>query len=343
MQQQADGWQEPEVLIYSGQVALDLVSELESEQGPQSGTRTEVGPESAPGYLPWLETVAPRKSREEQHVRAPEEQDQGQSHSGTTANPRLSPLDPAESLAALLHDTRNMISAIDLYCDLLEEPSVLAPPFRHYAGELRLVGGASRRLLEKLSLLHLSTDFATGLATDRKSDLSFESRMQDSQNSVELLQTKPIVTPLSNPALSRVANRARVSDVAPNLVPHVPSPSRPGRAQFFQQGEPIQSLADELMANRNILSALAGPGIEVGLSISGGHRPIAVTGDDLTRILVNLCRNAADVMPGGGEIQVALGGRRGILAPDFYRQWAGHSRNRPGGDFRSWIYRPRRP
>lgn len=44
----------------------------------------------------------------------------------------------------------------------------------------------------------------------------------------------------------------------------------------------------------------------MALSISGGHRPLAMAGDDLTRVLVNLCRNAVDVMPNGGHIQIAL-------------------------------------
>ena len=43
-----------------------------------------------------------------------------------------------------------MVTALDLYCDLLQEPGVLAAPFAHYGGELRLVAAASRRLVDKL-------------------------------------------------------------------------------------------------------------------------------------------------------------------------------------------------
>src|SRR6202000_2534294 len=56
-----------------------------------------------------------------------------------------------ENSAGLIHDARNMVTAIELYCDLLEEPGVLADPFRHYAGELRTVSAASRRLLDRLA------------------------------------------------------------------------------------------------------------------------------------------------------------------------------------------------
>jgi hypothetical protein len=52
-----------------------------------------------------------------------------------------------ESLAEVAHDARNMVTALWLYCDLLEEPGVLNPGFHHYANELRLVAAASRNSL----------------------------------------------------------------------------------------------------------------------------------------------------------------------------------------------------
>lgn len=55
-----------------------------------------------------------------------------------------------ESLAAVVHDARNMVTALDLYCALLQEPGVFADPFAHYGVELRLVAAASHRLLDKL-------------------------------------------------------------------------------------------------------------------------------------------------------------------------------------------------
>jgi signal transduction histidine kinase len=60
-----------------------------------------------------------------------------------------------ESLGELAHDARNMVTALSLYCDLLEEPGVLAPSHRHYGSELRLLADASRRLVESLSLLDI--------------------------------------------------------------------------------------------------------------------------------------------------------------------------------------------
>ena len=69
---------------------------------------------------------------------------------------------------------------------------------------------------------------------------------------------------------------------------------------------PIQNLADELAANRNLLSALAGPSIALSVTAEGAKRSVDLTGEDLTRILVNLVRNAVDVIPSRGRIDLTL-------------------------------------
>jgi signal transduction histidine kinase len=71
----------------------------------------------------------------------------------------------------------------------------------------------------------------------------------------------------------------------------------------------MNNLAAELLANRNLLSALAGPGIVVTVDTEGGARPVRLTGEDLTRLLVNLVKNAAEAIPqaaGRGQIQISL-------------------------------------
>jgi signal transduction histidine kinase len=57
----------------------------------------------------------------------------------------------------LLHDARNLVGAIGLYCDLLSMPGVLKPEHRQYPDELRLLGARSRALIDTLmgSLLAL--------------------------------------------------------------------------------------------------------------------------------------------------------------------------------------------
>jgi signal transduction histidine kinase len=171
----------------------------------------------------------------------------------------------AESLAEVAHDARNMVTALGLYCDLLEEPGVLAAPYTHYGSELRLVAAASRRLVEKLELL--------------------DSR--DHPGSSSLLDG---VLPLSKPPVS------------------VDAGDRPRQSKRWEllPALPIESLAAELLANRNLLAALAGPSIALTVVTEGGSLPVRLTGEDLTRVLVNLVKNAAEAMPGGGKIQLAL-------------------------------------
>ncbi len=73
--------------------------------------------------------------------------------------------------------------------------------------------------------------------------------------------------------------------------------------------EPIDNLAEELMANRNLLAALAGPSIAVTVDAEEGVQPVRLTGEDLTRVLVNLVKNSAEAMPAGGWIHLRLNER----------------------------------
>lgn len=184
---------------------------------------------------------------------------------------------PAETFAALLHDARSMVTALDLYCDLLAEPGVLVPAHRHYADELRLVASSSRRLLTQL-------DELAQLAPATQPDALAITAPTPANEAVQLPHTQPDTHLDTQPG--------------PRLVP--------SRSARFALRESVTSLADELMALRNLLAALAGPAITLGLSLDGGYRPIRMASDDLTRLLVNLVRNAADAMPEGGHLQITL-------------------------------------
>jgi signal transduction histidine kinase len=172
----------------------------------------------------------------------------------------------SENLAEVAHDARNMVTALGLYCDLLEEPGVLNPDFQHYGSELRLVATASRRLVEKLVALDARAGLSRGNASNR---------MQ-----------------------SGIDQSGR----------EFTSPPQQGRAHRWDlmPAEPIRNLAEELRTSRNLLAALAGPSIEVTLEAEGGAQPVRLTGEDLTRILVNLVKNAAEAMPEGGCIRLGL-------------------------------------
>jgi signal transduction histidine kinase len=183
-----------------------------------------------------------------------------------------------ESLAEVAHDARNMVTALGLYCDLLEEDGVLAAPFLHYANELRLVAAASRRLVEKL--LALDTRQANG---------AWPSMGNAGAANAYRTRGGDAAWTSAGPATTVRAGRGRRWDPLPAV--------------------PIDNLAAELLANRNLLTALAGPSIALTVDIQGGSQAVRLTGEDLTRILVNLVKNAAEAMPEGGRIQLGLGER----------------------------------
>lgn len=194
-----------------------------------------------------------------------------------------------ESLFDVAHDARNMVTALGLYCDLLGEPGVLAAGFTHYADELRLVATASRRLVEKLAALNAGSEAAEGAVAPI---LQARTCLPAGDSAPRLAgdgghRAGPLWEGLRRGATSRHAPEGyRRWDLLPAL--------------------PIANLAAELRANRNLLAALAGPSIELTVETQGGALPVSLTGEDLTRLLVNLVKNAAEAMPHGGRIRLCL-------------------------------------
>ncbi|HWG21776.1 MAG TPA: sensor histidine kinase [Terracidiphilus sp.] len=70
--------------------------------------------------------------------------------------------------------------------------------------------------------------------------------------------------------------------------------------------DPIDNLQEELLANRNLLDAMAGLAIAVAVRTEGGARPVRLSSEDLTRVLVNLVKNASEAMGRAGAIEITL-------------------------------------
>ena len=142
------------------------------------------------------------------------------------------------------------------------------------------MAAASRRLVEKL--VALDTHTAPEIAT------AFSSAPEMGSWTAAAMGGNLLERGLLEPAL---AERRR--------------PMGPSRWDLMP-AEPIDNLAAELLANRNLLAALAGPAVAVAIDVVGGARPVRLTGEDLTRVMVNLVKNAAEAMPAGGLIQIVL-------------------------------------
>jgi signal transduction histidine kinase len=117
-----------------------------------------------------------------------------------------------ENLDEIAHDARNMVTALHLYCDLLQEPGVLATPFASYGGELRLVADASRRLAEKLESMEPArppAHAATGMDT-----VNTELWPAPAQGSKSRLWKSVFASPIRNLAEELFANRSLLAALA---------------------------------------------------------------------------------------------------------------------------------
>jgi signal transduction histidine kinase len=234
-----------------------------------------------------------------------------------------------ESLAELAHDARNMVTALGLYCDLLEEPGVLATQFAHYGNELRLVAAASRRLVEKLVALDVHGSAVHGAGVH---GTAMRGIARPGGKTASPPATLEVARLPDRPEIGEeTAQRAAIPQAWTSAMP--PAGPAPGRERGLATGlEPgvaqagrwdlmppalISNLAQELLANRNLLSALAGPSIALTLDVEGGALPVRLNAEDLTRVLVNLVKNAAEAMPGGGSIRIGLRRRTGTAEAGF--------------------------
>jgi signal transduction histidine kinase len=174
----------------------------------------------------------------------------------------------SETVVEVAHDARNMVAALGLYCDLLQEPGVLATPFVHYGLELRQVAVASRRLLDKLA------------AMGRPAPVAIESFWRGESRTAELWP-------------ARLPGENHEAAASESWGWELPPAS-------------VTNFASELMATRNLLSALAGPAIVLTVEVESGARPARISTEDLTRVLVNLVKNGVEAMADGGRIHITL-------------------------------------
>jgi len=210
-----------------------------------------------------------------------------------------------ETLADVAHDARNMVTALGLYCDLLEEPGVLASPFAHYGNELRLVAAASRQLVEKL--VELDHPETAGTVQGTTAALGSGPLSSGPRGSSAALSPDAALSPNMDagtwyPIPSFPASTSPLSN--PRTQPER------NRLWDLMPAEPIGNLAAEVAANRNLLSSLAGPAVALTVDTEAGALPVRLTGEDLTRVLINLVKNAAEALPAGGRILINLRERR---------------------------------
>jgi signal transduction histidine kinase len=174
----------------------------------------------------------------------------------------------------LLHDTRNLVGALGLYCDLLSMPDVLKPQHRHYAEEVRQLGARSGALIQ-----HIMERGSPG-------------------------PHAPDKTPGGAADGSSLLARDRSPAWAGRVKSRVLEDSR-------SMAKPV-SLRAILERCSGLLSSVAGGrAIEVSYG-PASTMPIGVSEEAVERILVNLVRNSASALS-GRELSAEQAGERGGL------------------------------
>lgn len=176
--------------------------------------------------------------------------------------------------AGLLHDARNLMGAIELYCDLLSLPDVLKPDHRHYAEELRLLGSRGWALIQQLieSGVPPSSAPAGGEASGATLDLSAGTSRSSTSAGAEpagagMIGAEPVG---AEPAATRFAASSTDAVV-------------PGLVSLRTIVERCSGLFSQV-ANGRVIEVSYGP---------AASAPISVDEEAVERILVNLVRNSA--------------------------------------------------
>jgi two-component system cell cycle sensor histidine kinase/response regulator CckA len=82
------------------------------------------------------------------------------------------------------------------------------------------------------------------------------------------------------------------------------SPDLPAASPVPLASVPVTDIADQLRHLQPLVAAIAGPAIRLSISTMPCAGRTALAIEDLTRILINLVRNAADAMPSGGNVRI---------------------------------------
>ena len=229
----------------------------------------------------------------------------------------------AQYSAGLAHDARNMLAAMDIYCELLASPGVLKPEDKHLLDELRLLRDSSGKLLDRLLIEALKCLAAPDQAQRRSRGQSGDTLSPATSAAPDAVHQEMATTPRPSTPANAIPS-ALLYDPAdaygpyndtegyPTLIARAPGSivvsGAPSSASVAPRtaGKRVTNLMAELQSNLPMLSALAGPRVHVSLEL--GTCPegeLFMPAVDLTRVLINLVRNAAEAMSIGGRILIA--------------------------------------
>jgi signal transduction histidine kinase len=168
---------------------------------------------------------------------------------------------------------------MDIYCELLSGPGVLNPQYLHLADELRLLRESSSGLMDRLLILAIRPVHA---------------------------DQPPPVYPGPRSSASDTDLRSEEPEVEQRAV-----------ADAATVRKSVTSVVAELLSSHRMLSALAGPKVQVELATDEAPEgALRIASADFTRVLINLVRNAAEAMGTGGRILISAAPAGSTLSPE---------------------------
>lgn len=184
----------------------------------------------------------------------------------------LPQLDEPEELA---RDARNLLTSIELFASLLAEPGVLAEEHQHFASDLKSLTIPLAGLAERMARV---SGAGAAPAPDPDTDWGTE----------PVFRREPLRKPLGP------GHRIR------------PAASH-GQRALDQSDAGVMVKSCE-----RLLGAIAGPAVSLQISYERGLGELALSSESVTRVLINLVRNASEAMPQGGRITINV--RKGLGA-----------------------------
>jgi signal transduction histidine kinase len=152
-------------------------------------------------------------------------------------------------------------------------------------------------------------DAATGTLSSGQS-LALGGIAHDARNLVTALKlcAELIAEPgvLAPPHLHFLGEIRSIGEAADHLVRRLSAIARTSMMarEIGPREAPIENLADAIHELSGLLTAIAGPAIGMQIACLPCAGRLRLSEENLTRILLNLVRNAADAMPTGGRIRI---------------------------------------
>ena len=184
-----------------------------------------------------------------------------------------------EEQEALAHDARNLMTSLELFTDLLAQPGVLSDQHQHYASDLESLTAPLAALIERMAGAARS-EAGPGGETTR-------------------------VPGRTAASMSGSAPRFQLEPLRPRLRAH------PAVGSVSPAGEPCEAGLMVKSCER-LLAAIAGPSVALHISYERGLGRLSLDGEALTRVLINLVKNASEAMPHGGRVAITV--RQGMGA-----------------------------